>query len=746
MKERLTVILCIVLLLTVVLGACKADVPEPTETPTTHPPEALAVDTPEPTVESTPDDYPGWEQYTNEIYGFSFRYPSTWMVEDISYENPVGGTVNMVQLSQDTLTLFIEYGFSYELIGSGGTGIGAGEIQSLGEATFFDQTVATSALVYQGKTKTIFFNAPGRIIPVSDLVYVLSLQDTAQVPYEELEIPADVLDEVAQILGSFEEGPRTIEPQDPLPGWETHTITDYGIVFRYPPKWEMQEISYQEVDGSTIRAVDLRSAGGIVLHMAYHFTEEYILQSEGIGIGELHYEGTIPFLGREIEKFTLIHEGVDKSVTYGEDIEAGVLTFNIRLQYSGDYDSYADVEVPDEVQLQAEQILNTVQLMQALATPQPPQILSEGSDIFLAFDGCFDLDEGMETPQGGPDCDFNIRQPASGDELTIQFLPQSPAAFGFGGVFPDEPTLAQCAESEMLSSAEETIAPLASHHICYQTNLGHFGYLIFGAVTSDGITFDWRTFKAAGPFVEPADGRNAGIFLQDVTIPDGTVFEPGETFTKTWKLMNTGEATWTIDYAIRFKEGDRLDGPYEVRLPKEVLPGGQVNVSVDFTAPEKPGEYRSDWYLRDMNGNTFGLEDEDYPTFWVTIIVAEKGQATPTEGPTGSQDSPITEITLQVDPVDYKGVCPVTLLVSGAIYSVGANSFVYELEAGSEQAQFQFYLPSAQTATFGDNGVNQRALSYSLSIQNSVVGWVRMFVSSPGVYRSSKVFFKINCD
>ena len=117
MKDKLTIFVCIVLMVAVVLGGCKPDAPEPTETPTTPPTEAVAMDTPEPAIESTPDDYPGWEQYTNEIYGFSFRYPSTWMAEDISYENQVGGTVNMVQLSQDTLTLFIEYGFSYELIG-----------------------------------------------------------------------------------------------------------------------------------------------------------------------------------------------------------------------------------------------------------------------------------------------------------------------------------------------------------------------------------------------------------------------------------------------------------------------------------------------------------------------------------------------------------------------------------------------------------------------------------------------------
>jgi hypothetical protein len=34
-------------------------------------------------------------------------------------------------------------------------------------------------------------------------------------------------------------------------------------------------------------------------------------------------------------------------------------------------------------------------------------------------------------------------------------------------------------------------------------------------------------------------------FIADVNVPDGTVFQPGETFTKTWRLKNNGVCTWT---------------------------------------------------------------------------------------------------------------------------------------------------------------------------------------------------------
>ena len=39
------------------------------------------------------------------------------------------------------------------------------------------------------------------------------------------------------------------------------------------------------------------------------------------------------------------------------------------------------------------------------------------------------------------------------------------------------------------------------------------------------------------------------------TISDGTVFEPGETFKKTWTLRNEGDCDWTTSYKLKFIEG-----------------------------------------------------------------------------------------------------------------------------------------------------------------------------------------------
>ena len=46
-------------------------------------------------------------------------------------------------------------------------------------------------------------------------------------------------------------------------------------------------------------------------------------------------------------------------------------------------------------------------------------------------------------------------------------------------------------------------------------------------------------------------------FVADVSVPDGTTFEPGDTFVKTWRLQNRGTCTWTPEYRLVFTPSHR---------------------------------------------------------------------------------------------------------------------------------------------------------------------------------------------
>lgn len=96
-------------------------------------------------------------------------------------------------------------------------------------------------------------------------------------------------------------------------------------------------------------------------------------------------------------------------------------------------------------------------------------------------------------------------------------------------------------------------------------------------------------------------------FVQDVTVPDGTTFPAGSSFTKTWRIRNIGSCTWTTDYAVVFESGNSMNGPASQNITSAVAPGQTVDLSLNLRAPGAPGAYRSNYKLRNAAGVLFGV-------------------------------------------------------------------------------------------------------------------------------------------
>ena len=124
------------------------------------------------------------------------------------------------------------------------------------------------------------------------------------------------------------------------------------------------------------------------------------------------------------------------------------------------------------------------------------------------------------------------------------------------------------------------------------------------------------------PTATPVSYCDWVAFIKDVTIPDGTAFAPGETFTKVWRLQNRGTCAWTTDYMLVFSSGSKMGGTTAVRLPSIITPGQTVDVSVTLTAPNTPGRYTGYWMLRNPSGVLFGYGDNANKAFYVDIHVA----------------------------------------------------------------------------------------------------------------------------
>jgi hypothetical protein len=113
-------------------------------------------------------------------------------------------------------------------------------------------------------------------------------------------------------------------------------------------------------------------------------------------------------------------------------------------------------------------------------------------------------------------------------------------------------------------------------------------------------------------------------FITDVTIPDGTVMDPDEGFTKTWRLKNIGACTWS-GYNLIFDSGDLMSGTSPIAIGT-VAPGQEVDLSVNLTAPSTDGAYRGYWRIRNTNGVLLPIvSGYQAKSFYVDIKVGTGG-------------------------------------------------------------------------------------------------------------------------
>jgi len=114
-------------------------------------------------------------------------------------------------------------------------------------------------------------------------------------------------------------------------------------------------------------------------------------------------------------------------------------------------------------------------------------------------------------------------------------------------------------------------------------------------------------------------------FEKDVTYPDNTQVAPGQSFVKTWRLLNAGTCTWTTGYSLVLAGGDGMGAPSALPLPGSAAPGQTLDISVTLTAPQASGTYKGNFMLRNPSNVVFGLGDGSKP-FWVQVkVVAATG-------------------------------------------------------------------------------------------------------------------------
>lgn len=94
-------------------------------------------------------------------------------------------------------------------------------------------------------------------------------------------------------------------------------------------------------------------------------------------------------------------------------------------------------------------------------------------------------------------------------------------------------------------------------------------------------------------------------FLEDLSLPDGTVVRPGDSLDKRWLVENSGTCNWDERYRLKFISGAELSAPIDQAL-NPARSGAKATIRILFTAPSDPGTYESAWQAYNPQGQPFG--------------------------------------------------------------------------------------------------------------------------------------------
>ena len=207
------------------------------------------------------------------------------------------------------------------------------------------------------------------------------------------------------------------------------------------------------------------------------------------------------------------------------------------------------------------------------------------------------------------------------------------------------------------------------------------------------------------------------------TIPDGTILSPGATFTKRWRIQNTGTCPWNKTWKFVYFSGDLMGGATVYDFPAIALPGDTVEVPINLVAPLAGGSYRGNWKIQSPWGQVFGDSGSRNP-FWVDVIV---GSGTPENAKTATVFG-ITNVTYTVERRCTTANTFWHIYVN--LTSNGPVNVVFNVEQsdgnGVRKIPMSFTSATTQTYDYGEWG--QRFTS------STNARWVTAIVTSPSYF------------
>jgi hypothetical protein len=144
-------------------------------------------------LEPTPG--PEFLVYTNQTYGFEFEYPGNWTLTEYDH-----GVVLIKDRNRIGIR-FLRKGEDADRF-SHLAGIPEGELIYSDKVRFMGQVIPVEMLVFEQKSKIVFFGETGRI-EIDELVFSITLDDRETYSYGDVDLSEEIMAETKSIVESF---------------------------------------------------------------------------------------------------------------------------------------------------------------------------------------------------------------------------------------------------------------------------------------------------------------------------------------------------------------------------------------------------------------------------------------------------------------------------------------------------------------------------------------------------------------
>lgn len=115
--------------------------------------------------------------------------------------------------------------------------------------------------------------------------------------------------------------------------------------------------------------------------------------------------------------------------------------------------------------------------------------------------------------------------------------------------------------------------------------------------------------------------------------PSPNQFLPGQQFTWTISLKNTGTVTWSSKYTFSYSKGIQLANQGSFPIDTVTPPGGILTINMKATAPTQEGTHQTEWKFTNPEGIAFYYIYYNVIVGDTTFITPEAATTAPTATP-----------------------------------------------------------------------------------------------------------------